>query len=254
MKQTFLSPFFVITAQVGHLFDGMQMKLTHTRPRGWRLAMSILMWGATLNACAADTMKWKEEVVLHDGKTLVVTRTKTLGGYPTMESRDRETLNMTIAFTVPDTDKKITWKSDFGRGNEDNLNLMMLDFINGTPYIATYPVGCNAYNKWGRPNPFYLFFKYDGAWKQVPLSEFPAELNETNVVIGGPSAEERGSGYLTVARVKELNRDADKEYHTIIRAAMKTAYMACEEMIYYKGGWISPKGTFGKKFMDSISK
>lgn len=245
MKQKFLSisPIFVMTAPVGHLFRRMRTKLTRATPRKWPLAISILMGGVTMNACATDTMKWKEEVVLHDGKTLVVARTKTLGGYPTVDSRDRQTLNMTMTFTVPDTNREATWKSDFGRGNEDNLNLLMLDFVNGVPYIATYPAGCLAYNKWGRPNPFYVFFKYDNAWKKISLQEFPPELKETNVVVGGPTVKERGSGYLTVARVKELNRDADKEYHTIIRTPITygpgNIAASCPKMIYDgKGGWL----------------
>lgn len=211
--------------------------------RRWRSAVLILMWGASMNACATDTMTWREEVVLHDGKTLVVSRMKTLGDYPTLESRERQTLNMTITFTIPGTNKEIAWKSDFGRGNEDNLNLMMLDFINGIPYIATYPAGCLAYNKWGRPNPFYVFFKYDQEWKQIPLQEFPTELKNTNVVIGGPLAKEYGSRYLSVARVKELNRGVGKEYHTIIRTPITygpgNIAASCPKMIYDgKGGWV----------------
>ena len=47
--------------------------------------------------------------------------------------------------------------------------------------FSTY--GCHAYNKWGRPNPPYGFFKYDGkAWQRIPLEEFPAEIKEANMV------------------------------------------------------------------------
>lgn len=255
MKPIFLSPFFVKTTPVRRLFSRTWTKLTHTPPwRRWRSISLILMWGVSMNACASDTMKWKEEVVLHDGKTLIVTRTNTLGGYPTLDSRDRQTLNMALTFTAPGTNKEIMWESDFGRANEDNLNLLMLDFVNGVPYIATYPAGCLAYNKWGRPNPFYIFFKYDNAWKRIPLSEFPAELRETNVTIGGPSVKERGSGYLSAARVKELNRDAGKEYHTIIREPIKTAYTTCEELIYYKGSWIMPGDGVARRFLDATKK
>lgn len=49
--------------------------------------------------------------------------------------------------------------------------------MNGTPYIVAEPNLCRAYNKWGRPNPPYIFFRFDGKdWKRIPLSELPIEF------------------------------------------------------------------------------
>ena len=49
-------------------------------------------------ACAGlpgsgSTMNWKEEVVLHDGKVLVVERFFHLGDYPTADSHNRSQLD-----------------------------------------------------------------------------------------------------------------------------------------------------------------
>jgi hypothetical protein len=53
------------------------------------------------------------------------------------------------------------------------------------PYLVTQTLGCHSYNKWGRPNPPYVFFKYDGkGWPHIPLETFPVEIKAANVVNG----------------------------------------------------------------------
>jgi len=152
---------------------------------------------------------WKEEVLLHDGQTIIVDRTEKddptglaepFKGPPRAEE--------TIHFTIPGTKQWVEWKSDFGRDLQDNLTLLLLDFQQGTPYIATKPRFCHAYDKWGRPNPPYVFFKYDGkTWQRIKLEEFPAAFQNTNVLIGGYSKArftdaELSSPYLTAETVK----------------------------------------------------
>lgn len=61
-------------------------------------------------------------------------------------------------------------------------------------------------------------------------------------------------GYVPIGKIKKLNRDSEKVYRILAREPVKTATTVCEELIYYKGAWISPKGTFGRDFMDKISK
>jgi hypothetical protein len=99
----------------------------------------------------------------------------------------------------------------------NSLNLLLFDVVRGVPYIATYPAGCIAYNKWKRPNPPYIFFKYQGdEWKQIPLAEFPAELRKTNVIVGRPPSELLKSIY-KVADVQERNYYLQADYKTILR-------------------------------------
>lgn len=102
---------------------------------------------------------WKEEVLLLDGRKLIVERSQTYGSYPTVESRERALLNEEWAFRSPDGRQRIVWKSDFRRPPEgDSLMLLQLNFLNGVPYVATSPAGCLSYNHWKRPNPPYVFF------------------------------------------------------------------------------------------------
>ncbi len=198
---------------------------------------------------------WKEEVLLHDGRTLIVERSQIYGGYPTIESREREVLNEEWTFRTPDGERKIVWKSDFRRPPEgDSLMLLQLNFLDGVPYVAATPAGCLAYNHWKRPNPPYVFFKYDGkAWKQIPLAEFPAVFMESNVVVGGRMNPEKQSGTtLSVSTIKEENRLLEPYLRTILREPLSAQRIneMCEERVLYKGSWILPNDPIARKFID----
>ena len=84
------------------------------------------------------TISWKEEVLLHDGGILVVERFYNLGGYPTLDSRERAALDETVTFSLTGTDKQIIWKTDFRDSvpEPNSLNLLLLDVVKGVPYIA----------------------------------------------------------------------------------------------------------------------
>ncbi len=180
--------------------------------------------GAGLFGFGGNTMSWKEEVLLHDGKIIVAERFYNLGGYPAIESRERAALDETVTFSLPGTNKKITWKTDF-RDTEpepNSLNLILFDVVKGVPYIATYPAGCIAYNKWKRPNPPQILFKYENdQWKRITVAEFPAELIKANVIVGRPATKLLQSFY-TVVQVNEENRYArPPEFGTVLREAVK---------------------------------
>ena len=219
----------------------------------------ILLLSLLLSGCAlGHSAWWKEEVLLHDGQTIIVDRSQKLGGYPTLDSHDRSVLEEKWDFPVPGTTKFVTWKI----GQElppkgYSLSLLVVGFVRGAPYIATSPAGCISYNYWGRPNPPYVFFKYDGkTWQRIKLEEFPTELTDSNVVVGNPDLQNR-TGTVPIARIKGDNRYLEPHLKKIIREPLKSAQsMDCEEMIYYKGWWISPD-SFLKESIDkttSISK
>ena len=181
---------------------------------------------AGLFGFGGDTMRWKEEVLLHDGSKIIAERHYNLGGYPAIESQERAALDVTVSFNLPGTNKKIVWKNDF-RDSEpepNSLNLIRLDVVKGVPYIATYPAGCIAYNKWGRPNPPQVLFKYEGEqWKRITVAELPTELvnAQANVIVGRPAAKLLKSFY-TVEGVTKENYDIHApEYKTILREAVK---------------------------------
>jgi len=220
----------------------------------------IFIGVTNMNACGflgfGGSISWKEEVLLQDGSKIVLERLVNLGSKPSLDSHEREDLDETVSFILPGSNKKIIWKTDFrdSKPEANSLNLLVLDIVKGTPYIATYPAGCIAYNKWKRPNPPYIFFKYnDNNWLQIPLQEFPAEISKVNVIVGRPPAELLRPFY-TAEQVDEQNHDINTEaYKTIIRTPLKPGALgvSCEELIYYKGEWIGPGDSIGRRMMDS---
>jgi len=218
----------------------------------------ILMMGVSMNADAGlfgHTMSWKEEVVLHDGSRIIAERHYNLGGYPAIESQERAALDVTVTFDLPGASKKITWKTDYDQAKPEpnSLNLIRLDVVKGVPYIATYPAGCIAYNKWGRPNPPQILFRYEnGQWQRITLAELPPELIGThaNVIVGKPAAKLLKPFY-TVEQVNAVNHDIDEgPYKTILREAYPGAGGGCEELIRYKGYWIMPNDPVARGMVD----
>lgn len=224
--------------------------------RAFKTIGLVLALGVSMSACS-DTMSWKEEVLLHDGQIIVAERFYNLGGKPTLESRERAALDLTATFSLPGTNKKIIWKNDFRDSvpEPNSLNLIRFDIVKGVPYIATYPAGCIAYNKWGRPNPPQVLFKYENdQWKRITLAEFPAELigTQANVIVGRPATSMLKSSY-TVAGVDAENREiSTPEYRTILREALPQVHIneMCMEMLPYKGSWAMPNDPIARKFID----
>jgi len=211
------------------------------------LLVSILIFGVSMDAFGflgfGNSASWKEEVLLHDGSKIFVERSQTFGGYPTIESQEREVLEEEWVSPVPGTEQKIIWKVDFCSPTGSRLMLITLGFMKGTPYIATTPAGCIAYNHWKRPNPPYVFFKYDGKeWRQIPLAEFPAEFKEANVVVGGRSKPEKQAGNtLSIVKIKEENRNLEPYLRYIVREPLKpgTPGVSCPD--YSSPRYTSPK-------------
>jgi hypothetical protein len=201
----------------------------------------VLMLSASMSACSKN---WKEEVLLHDGKKIIVERVQNQGNRPTWESRERAILDETITFLLPETNRKIVWSMSFRDDvpEPNGVNVVLLGIVNNIPYIAGYPAGCIAYNKWKRPNPPQILFKYEGdQWKRITLAEFPPQLTQANVIVGGPAAEGIKSFY-TVEGVNAENSDIDTpEYRTILREAVKS-WAGCPELVRVEGGWVSPGG------------
>ncbi|MGA7178057.1 MAG: hypothetical protein WBX11_00520 [Thiobacillaceae bacterium] len=204
----------------------------------------VLALGVSMSACSGSK-SWKEEVLLHDGQKMVVERYFNLGP-ATIESSERPELDETVTFMLPGTNQKVTWKTDFNDFSPDlnDLSILLLDVVKSVPYIAARPAGCIGFNKWKRPNPPYILFKYVGkTWKRIPMEEFPAELTKINVIVGSPPTELLKSFY-TIEQVNEQNQGIRAEgYKTIIRKPFAIEENRCPELVQMKGGgWESPGG------------
>lgn len=186
---------------------------------------------------------WQEEVLLHDGRTIVVERSQTYGGGHEIGQRP-PVRDMTITFAMPSSGKRISWASEYGEDvGRSNFMLAALHILNDTPYVVALPNLCQSYNKWGRPNPPYVIFKYQAnAWARIPMAELPTEFKSTNLVVEslGHSATLARLGRVSAEMVKQLNGQMTQpEYREILREPIRSATDSCGEIVGNgKGSWI----------------
>lgn len=233
--------------------NGMMMRIA-------KLGM-LLMMGVSMSACSKS---WKEEVQLHDGSKIIVERNVDRGGRHEI-GQQSPIKEQSLTFMLPATNESITWKSEF---SEDvglaDFQPLLLDISQGVAYVVTHPVGCLSYNKWGRPNPPYVIFKYQNkAWQRITIQELPAEIKTPNIIFGSPDnhAEKLGKSLIAAEDVQKINSSLTQpEYKTILREAVKlgvdSSSVNCQPMVHYKCGWAgtNPDGTFNKKFLDNVCK
>jgi len=121
-------------------------------------------------------------------------------------------------------------------------------------------MGCLSYNKWGRPNPPYVIFKYSGKeWNRISLQELPAEIKAFNLIGSSPDTEVKKSGkhFFTAEMIKAINADYKQpEYRSILREGMTKERIneMCEERVQYKGHWILPNDPIARRFIDQQQK
>lgn len=221
----------------------------HNRHRLLRLSQAICLVitaGISASACAGllglGGDSWKEEVLLHDGSKMVITRSQTYGGRHEI-GQPAPIKEHTITFTPAGSSNRITWTSEYGEDiGRTNFILLAVHVLNGTPYVVTKPNLCLSYNKWGRPNPPYVLFKYDGkTWRRISLEEFPAEFKTLNMVISlnRRDVEEMVSlGVVPAENIGARNgRLTQPEFKTILRESYPGAAGGCSEMIRTNEGW-----------------
>lgn len=106
------------------------------RAKRW-LAMlgMILAMGASMNANAGlfglGGTSWKEEVLLHDGKMIIVERSQSYGGRREV-GQGAPIREHSISFTLPGTNKTLKWTSEYSEDvGRANFNLLALPVVSG---------------------------------------------------------------------------------------------------------------------------
>lgn len=172
-------------------------------------SIAALFCGIAACGSQTETITWKEEVALHDGRTIVVARSVTLGGVRREIGQGPGISKSTLSFTAPDG-KQVYWE------NPGQLNVMLLDFEGTTPFLAGEPAMVSDYARYGCPNPSYVFFRYANEWLRIEFKDSPSFLRKTNLLI--PSKKwlaNLQNRTLQREEVDELNSDLSKHYRTI---------------------------------------
>ena len=224
----------------------------------------LFTFGASLNVNAGlfgfGATSWKEEALLHDGSKIIVDRTVELGGRHEI-GQEPPIKEQSLTFTMPGSNQRVVWKDEFSDDvGSANFLPMQLEIAQNIAYLVVTPMGCLSYNKWGRPNPPYVVFKYQSnAWKRISLQELPSEFKEINLAFSSPdhAAKETIHGLLSAEQIKKWNGDARQpQYQSILRESMTKDRInaMCMEMILYKGYWIMPNDPVARLMMDRKSK
>lgn len=110
------------------------------------------------------------------------------------------------------------------------LNPQAIGRVGGTWYLSATPMLCEDYDKWGRPVPPYVFFKYFGEqWQRIPVDGFPAEITARNLTYPG-SHDHRmaaASGFISVAQGKLLNPILPNHVNNIYRSGTVFEWEDC---------------------------
>ena len=231
-----------------------------------RRRIGLLTCTLVLGACAVIPAigwdSWREEVLLHDGRKIMAERSQIYGGSSEVGQPSAVT-RQTVTFKLPDSGRTLSWTSGFDPNlGRTNLNPLALHIVNDTPYLVAVPNLCLAYNKWGRPNPPYVIFKYVGAnWQRIALEQLPAQLTTFNLVISYGSREAReialqAPGYVSAEGVREENGNLQQpEYKSILREPVPEKILGCPvEFTNGKGTWMSGDWFSGEKTLSSCKQ
>ncbi|MES1977667.1 MAG: hypothetical protein V4451_06495 [Pseudomonadota bacterium] len=231
-----------------------------------RIISLALAFGIAVSACAqsgkSDGDSWKEEVLLHDGQKIIVERSQTYGGRHEI-GQAVPAKEHTIRFKIPNSNVQLSWASEYGEElGRTNFNLLALHIKQGTAYLVAEPNLCLSYNKWGRPNPPYVFFKFEGKeWKRIALVDVPFEFKTINLIVNNSRVSEirersEVTGYVPFTAVQDINDNLRQpQLKTILREPLSKEKIdaMCEELIRYKCGWGAP-GEFNRKYFESTCK
>lgn len=178
----------------------------------------ILIMGVSMSACSDS---WKEEVLLHDGSKIIVERKIVRKGRHELDQRPSFGFQ-SLMFTMPGAGERVKWEDTYSEElGSASFNPILLAILKGKAYVVATLKGCLSYNKWGRPNPPYVVFRYeDKEWKRISLQELPAEIVKPNLIISSPDEEVRKSGesFITAEMIDRMNQGfSQPEYKAILR-------------------------------------
>lgn len=206
---------------------------SHTSKQVWSRTLrlwALWIWGlVALSACALTPGglgggdSWQEEVLLHDGRTIVADRYVQRGGRAEVGQAGAY-VEQKLSFTVPNSGQTYDWSDSYSAElGMANFLLLALDVVDNVPYIVADPMGCQSYNKWGRPNPPYVVFKWQGqGWQRIGIEQLPKVVVRANLIHSMPDKQMHRLGIrrASAEQIQKLNASDQPQYCSIVREQM----------------------------------
>lgn len=201
-----------------------------------------LLFALLLSACATigggGTRSWTEQVILPDGRELIVERSHTLGNRFDKELSAIKSPPGATAYvvTVPLPDgRKVSWEAE-----HKEMIPIAVAIAREAAYVVASPFNCRSYAKLGRPVPPFIIFKHEGKqWMRTTIDELPQEIVEANLLIATDSQQavsEFDKGMVTAKTIKRLN-EVMVERHIYRNGVDKYLWGGCLREL--EAGWDS---------------
>lgn len=147
--------------------------------RSLAIAVSVVLGG--LSAACSDTVEWREEVRLMDGRVVEVHQKKRCD--PVGETTDSRMSCVVreawMTMHLPEiSDAPIEW--------HENLNPLVVNVYDGKLYVIGFPPTAREFRAYGAKNPPYIGYLWQGGrWQSIEFTEIPKALYRTNMLIEG---------------------------------------------------------------------
>lgn len=174
----------------------------------------VLTLGASMSGCA-DTLSWKEEVKLLDGRIIVVDQQRRYEGAYNGSNYGGVERESWLTITLPETnDQATTW--------HEKLNPSNLNVVNGKLYIVGMPPTAREFYLYNKPRPPYIGYVYENkAWKRIAFDEIPIEMYDMNMSFYSKNYIQDGRITLAI-QAKMLKRPTISQHYKRINPAFKS--------------------------------
>jgi hypothetical protein len=179
----------------------------------WAYYLLIALGLAALTGCGPDVARWKEEVLLHDGRMIVVERMATaeVGGFPNA-NRGRD-----LEFELKYAPLGIYWK-----GTQQHT---MLEIFDGVPYLVVWPGSESKFCKDKLPTtlPIRILKMQGKEWIEIEQETFPVDIANFNLYLSywGNKASEDARGLITWTHKEDTNAYPIVKWDPLIRRPYK---------------------------------
>ena len=199
--------------------------LMSTRRSSWAV---VLVLSLPVTGCASGPT-WKEEVVLYDGSKAVVERQVILGNLLDQEFSDVRHGPPVKGNILRSPLADGTWSAKW---EALGLYPQAIGRVGGAWYLSATPMLCGDYDKWGRPVPPYVFFRYSGTtWQRIEMDEFPREIAARNLTYPGSYDHQSaaGTGFISAGKGRLLNPLLPDYVNNIYRSGTKGVEVCWED-------------------------
>lgn len=178
------------------------------RRRHWRILIAIALLAGALAGCmrGESTIKWTEDVLLPDGRTVTLKRYQEFKGPSEIGQPPSESYYW-FEFKHPDTGEIVRWETKREPGTVALLIHQKSVMLLASPMFGS---GMRAL---GCPNPPYLLYRYGGGkWESVDLSSIPIKRLRSNMTyaagdrVAAIKSENGHLGVATTSNARYQNR------------------------------------------------